>query len=47
VSVEAAYAYHAPQIEALAAAGIDLLLPLTMTGLAETLGILKAAGLRA
>jgi homocysteine S-methyltransferase len=43
VTVEAAHDYHAPQVEALARAGIDLLVPLTMTSLAETLGILRAA----
>jgi S-methylmethionine-dependent homocysteine/selenocysteine methylase len=43
VSVGAAYEYHAPQIEILARAGVDLLVPLTMTSLPETLGILRAA----
>jgi homocysteine S-methyltransferase len=43
VSVEAAYDYHAVQVEALARAGIDLLMPLTMTSVGETLGILRAA----
>src|SRR5262245_51235576 len=42
-SVGAAYDYHAPQIDALARAGIDLLLPLTMTSLPETVGIVRAA----
>jgi homocysteine S-methyltransferase len=43
VSVDAAYEYHAPQVEALARAGVDLLVPLTMTSVNETLGILRAA----
>jgi len=43
VSVGAAYDYHAPQIEVLARAGVDLLLPLTMTNLPETVGIVRAA----
>ena len=43
VSAAAAYDYHAPQIEALAGAGVDLLLPLTMTSLPETVGIVRAA----
>jgi S-methylmethionine-dependent homocysteine/selenocysteine methylase len=42
VTVDAAYEYHAPQVEALARAGVDLLVPLTMTSLNETLGILRA-----
>jgi homocysteine S-methyltransferase len=43
VSVGAAYDYHAPQVEALARAGVDLVAPLTMTSVTETLGILRAA----
>lgn len=43
VSVDAAYDYHAPQIEVLARAGVDLLLPLTMTSVPETVGIVRAA----
>jgi S-methylmethionine-dependent homocysteine/selenocysteine methylase len=43
VSADAAYDYHAPQIETLARAGVDLLLPLTMTSLPETVGIVRAA----
>jgi S-methylmethionine-dependent homocysteine/selenocysteine methylase len=43
VSAGAAYDYHAPQVEILARAGVDLLLPLTMTSLPETLGIARAA----
>ena len=43
VSVGAAYDYHAPQVEVLARAGVDLLLPLTMTSLPETVGIVRAA----
>jgi len=43
VSVDAAYDYHAPQVEVLARAGIDLLLPLTMTSVPETLGFVRAA----
>ena len=45
VSIDAAYDYHAPQVDALAGAGVDLLVPLTMTSLPETLGILRAAEL--
>lgn len=43
VSVEAARAYHAPQVDALAAAGIDLLVPLTMTNVNEAIGVVRAA----
>ena len=43
VSVGAAYDYHAPQVEVLARAGVDVLLPLTMTSLPETVGIVRAA----
>ena len=43
VSVGAAYDYHAAQVEVLARAGVDVLLPLTMTSLPETVGIVRAA----
>jgi homocysteine S-methyltransferase len=43
VSAGAAYDYHAPQIETLARADVDLLLPLTMTSLPEAVGIVRAA----
>jgi S-methylmethionine-dependent homocysteine/selenocysteine methylase len=43
VSVDAAHDYHAAQVEALARAGVDLLVPLTMTNLPEAVGILRAA----
>jgi homocysteine S-methyltransferase len=43
VSAAGAYDYHAPQVETLAGAGVDLLLPLTMTSLPETVGIVRAA----
>ncbi len=42
-SVEAARDYHSPQVEALASAGIDLLIPLTMTSVNETIGVVRAA----
>jgi len=45
VSIGAAYDYHAGQVDVLARAGVDLLVPLTMTSLPETLGILRAAEL--
>jgi homocysteine S-methyltransferase len=43
VSTGAAYDYHAPQVETLARLGVDLLLPLTMTSVPETVGIVRAA----
>src|SRR5262245_57342539 len=43
VPVEAAYDYHVEQVRALAAAGVDLLVALTMTSINETLGIVRAA----
>ena len=43
VSAEAAYDYHAPQVDALASAGVDLLVALTMTSVNETLGVVRAA----
>lgn len=43
IGVEAAYDYHAPQIEALAKAGVDLVVALTMTSKSETVGLLRAA----
>ncbi len=38
-----AAAYHAPQIEAFAEAGVDLVTVLTLTGIGEALGIVRAA----
>ena len=38
-----AASYHAPQIEALAAAGADLVTALTLTGVGEAIGIARAA----
>ena len=43
VPVEAAYDYHREQVRALAEAGIDLLVALTMTSTNEALGIARAA----
>jgi homocysteine S-methyltransferase len=43
VDPAAAAAYHAPQIEALADAGADLITVLTLTGTAEAVGIVRAA----
>jgi len=43
VDPDAAAAYHAPQIEALAEAGVDLVTVLTMTGTGEAVGIVRAA----
>jgi S-methylmethionine-dependent homocysteine/selenocysteine methylase len=43
IPIEAAYDYHAPQVEALAKTGVDLLVALTMTNQSETLGIARAA----
>jgi S-methylmethionine-dependent homocysteine/selenocysteine methylase len=43
VTPTAAYDYHAPQIEALAAAGVDLVAALTMTSVSEALGVVRAA----
>jgi S-methylmethionine-dependent homocysteine/selenocysteine methylase len=43
VDPEAAAAYHAPQIEALADAGADLITVLTLTGTGEAVGIVRAA----
>lgn len=43
VSVDAAREYHRPQLQAVAEAGADLVCALTMTGLAESVGIVEAA----
>lgn len=43
VSSSAAADYHRPQIDALAASGVDLLVALTMTTLEEAIGIVRAA----
>jgi S-methylmethionine-dependent homocysteine/selenocysteine methylase len=43
VSVEAAREYHELQIRAVAEAGVDLVCAWTMTGLAESIGIVEAA----
>jgi homocysteine S-methyltransferase len=43
VDPDDAAAYHAPQIEALAEAGVDLVTVLTMTGTSEAVGVVRAA----
>ena len=43
IDPDAAASYHAPQIEALAEAGADLLTVLTLTGTGEAIGIVRAA----
>ena len=43
VDPDDAAAYHAPQIEALAEAGADLVTALTLTGVGEAMGIVRAA----
>ena len=43
VDPDVAAAYHAPQIEAFAAAGADLVTALTLTGTGEAIGIVRAA----
>ncbi len=43
LSPEVARAYHAAQIDALAAAGADLVVALTMTNVPETIGLVQAA----
>jgi S-methylmethionine-dependent homocysteine/selenocysteine methylase len=43
VPIDAAHAYHLPQVEALAEAGIDLLVALTMTSANEAIGVVQAA----
>jgi homocysteine S-methyltransferase len=43
VDPDAAAAYHAPQIDALADAGADLITALTLTGPGEAVGIVRAA----
>jgi homocysteine S-methyltransferase len=43
VDPDAAAAYHAPQVEALADAGADLVTVLTLTGTGEAIGIARAA----
>lgn len=40
---EDAFAYHAPQIEAFADAGVDLITVLTLTGVGEAIGVVRAA----
>ena len=42
-SSHAAYEYHRPQLEALAGAGVDLVCALTMTTVAESVGVAQAA----
>jgi S-methylmethionine-dependent homocysteine/selenocysteine methylase len=43
VDPDAAATYHAPQIEAFAEAGVDLVTVLTLTGTGEAVGIVRAA----
>jgi S-methylmethionine-dependent homocysteine/selenocysteine methylase len=43
IEPDAAEAYHAPQIEALAGAGADLITVLTLTGTGEAIGVTRAA----
>jgi homocysteine S-methyltransferase len=43
VTPEAAYGYHRAQIEALAGTGVDVLCATTMTSVAESIGIVRAA----
>ena len=43
VEPDKAAAYHAPQIEALAEAGVDLVTVLTLTGTGEAIGVVRAA----
>ena len=43
VDADAAARYHAPQVEAFAEAGADLVTALTLTGTAEAVGIVRAA----
>jgi S-methylmethionine-dependent homocysteine/selenocysteine methylase len=43
VDPDEAAAYHAPQIEAFAGAGVDLVSVLTLTGTGEAIGIVRAA----
>jgi homocysteine S-methyltransferase len=43
VDPDEAAAYHAPQIEAFAGAGADLITVLTLTGTAEAVGVVRAA----
>jgi homocysteine S-methyltransferase len=43
IDPDAAAAYHAPQIEAFAEAGADLVTVLTLTGTGEAIGIVRAA----
>jgi homocysteine S-methyltransferase len=43
VDPDGAAAYHAPQIEAFAEAGVDLVTVLTLTGTGEALGIVRAS----
>jgi S-methylmethionine-dependent homocysteine/selenocysteine methylase len=43
IEPDAAAAYHAPQIEALAEAGADVITVLTLTGTGEAIGVVRAA----
>lgn len=43
LSADVACSYHAPQLDALAAAGADLVVALTMTNVPETIGLVRAA----
>ncbi len=43
VDPDGAAAYHAPQIEAFAEAGVDLVTVMTLTGAGEAMGIVRAA----
>ncbi|PRY22217.1 homocysteine S-methyltransferase [Aliiruegeria haliotis] len=43
MSAEEAEAYHRPQVESLAAAGVEMITALTMTYAAEAIGIVRAA----
>lgn len=43
VDPDVAQAYHRPQIEALAEAGVDVITALTLTGVGEAVGIVRAA----
>lgn len=43
MDADAAHRYHAPQIDALVDAGIDLITALTLTSTAEAIGIVRAA----
>lgn len=43
LDAQASQAYHRPQVEALAAAGVDIVTAYTLTGRGEALGIVRAA----